>query len=135
MVTTVSHKNYEGYVRVSTGKHAREDRSSLKTQEARIRATVSDQAGLLVKIFCDVDSGRRGDRPEYQRMVQYVLDEVVDVVLVHYLDRFGRNPKEILSRIWALGEQGVSVEATDQDIRDDEMMLMAHAGVAGHESK
>ena len=68
-------------------------------------------------------------------MVNYVLEEDIDVVLVQYLDRFGRRPQEILSRIWTLGEQGVSVEATDQDIKDDELMLMVHAGIAGHESK
>ena len=69
------------------------------------------------------------------RMLKYVLGEDVDVVLVQYLDRLGRNPKEILSRIWALDEYGVSVEATDQNIKDDELMLMVHAGVAGQESK
>lgn len=135
MVTSIKTKYFVGYIRVSTEKQAREDRSSLETQEERIRATVSAQDGLLVKLFCDVESGRRDDRPEYQKMLKYVLEEDVDVVLVQYLDRFGRRPKEILSRIWALGEQGVSVEATDQDIKDDELMLMVHAGMAGHESK
>ena len=135
MVTAVTHRRFVGYVRVSTGKQAREGRSSLETQEVRIRAIVSEQGGLLVKLFCDVESGRRDDRPEYRHMVRYVLEEDIDVVLVQYLDRFGRNPKEILSRIWELGEHDVSVEATDQDIKDDEMMLMVHAGMAGHESK
>ena len=135
MVISIKQKNFVGYIRVSTEKQARDGRSSLDTQEARIRATVSAHDGLLVKLFCDVESGRRDDRPEYQKMLKYVLEEHVDVVLVQYLDRFGRRPKEILSRIWALGEQGVSVEATDQDIKDDELMLMVHAGVAGQESK
>mgnify|MGYP001043562502 FL=1 len=117
MATTVKHKNFVGYVRVSTGKQARQDRSSLETQEARIRTTVSEEGGLLVKMFYDVESGRRDDRPEYQRMVRCVLEEPIDVVLVQYLDRSGRNPREILSRIWELGEHGVSVEATEQDIK------------------
>ena len=135
MVTSISQKYFVGYIRVSSERQAREDRSSLGTQEARIRAEVSNRGGILVKLFCDVESGRRDDRPEYQRMVRYVLEEDVDVVLVQYLDRFGRNPKEILSRIWELEEHGVSVEATDQNIKDDELMLMVHAGVAGQESK
>jgi DNA invertase Pin-like site-specific DNA recombinase len=67
-------------------------------------------------------------------MVKYVLEEDVDVVFVQYLDRFGRNPQEILQRIWQLKDHGVSVEATDQDIQD-ELILMVMAGVAGHESK
>ncbi|MCI0834477.1 MAG: recombinase family protein, partial [Chloroflexi bacterium] len=135
MVTSISQKYFVGYIRVSSERQAREDRSSLGTQEARIRAEVSNRGGILVKLFCDVESGRRDDRLEYQQMLRYVLEEDVDVVLVQFLDRFGRNPKEILSRIWALDEHGVSVEATDQNIKDDELMLMVHAGVAGQESK
>ncbi|MDA1279951.1 MAG: recombinase family protein [Chloroflexi bacterium] len=135
VTTTTTIKRFVGYIRVSTERQAKEGRSSLETQEARIRATVSAQGGLLVKVFCDIESGKRNDRPEYQKMLKYVLEEDVDVVLVQYLDRFGRQPREILSRTWALGEHGVSVEATDQDIKDDELVLLVHAGVAGQESK
>ena len=92
MVTTISHKNYVGYIRVSGDKQVGEGHSSLETQESRIRAVASENEGLVVKIFQDVQSGRRNDRIEYQNMVRYVLEERVDVVLVQYLDRFGRNP-------------------------------------------
>lgn len=108
--------------------------SSLETQEERIRTEADLRGGLVIKLFRDIESGRRDDRPEYRRMLRYVIDEGADAVLVQYLDRFGRNPQEILSRIWELKGHGVSVEATDQDITD-ELMLMVSAGVAGHESK
>jgi site-specific DNA recombinase len=134
MVITISHKNYVGYIRVSGDKQVGEGHSSLETQESRIRAVASANDGLVVKLFQDVQSGRRNDRIEYQKMVNYVLEEQVDVVLVQYLDRFGRNPQEILQRIWELKDHGVSVEATDQDIQD-ELILLVMAGVAGHESK
>jgi len=102
MVTSITQKHFVGYIRVSSERQAKEDRSSLGTQEARIRAEVSNRDGILVKIFREVESGKRDDRPEYQQMLRYVLDEDVDVVLVQFLDRFGRNPKELLSRIWVL---------------------------------
>ena len=63
MVTSISHKYFVGYIRVSTQKQSRDSRSSLETQEARIRAVVSGSVGVLVKVFCDVESGRRDDRP------------------------------------------------------------------------
>jgi len=44
----------------------------------------------------DVVSGRRDDRKEYRRMVEYVLQGNAEVIVVQYLDRFGRNPREIL---------------------------------------
>ena len=57
-----------------------------------------------------------------------------DVVIVQFLDRFGRNHKEILRRIWELQDIGVSVVATDEDIRE-EIVLMVKAWSAGAESK
>ncbi len=33
-------------------------------------------------------------------MLDYVPTEKVDVVLVQYLDRFGRSPQEMMTRIW-----------------------------------
>jgi DNA invertase Pin-like site-specific DNA recombinase len=87
----------------------RDDRTSLSTQEQRIKQTASSPGGERVEIFRDVESGRRDVRPEYMRMLAYVVEHSIDVVLVQYLDRFGRNPKEILSRIWQLQEQGVTV--------------------------
>jgi hypothetical protein len=51
MVTSISHKNYVGYIRVSGDKQVGEGHSSLETQESRIRATVSENDGLVVRIF------------------------------------------------------------------------------------
>ena len=99
MVTSISHKIYVGYIRVSGDKQVGEGHSSLETQESRIREVVKQNGGLVVRLFQDVQSGRRNDRIEYQNMVRYVLEEQVDVVLVQYLNRFGRNPQEILQRI------------------------------------
>lgn len=134
MVTSVNHKRIVGYIRVSTVKQAGDGHSSLETQEAHIREAAAALNGVVVKLFRDVDSGRKDDRVEYQRMVTYVLEEEVDIVLFQYLDRFGRNPQEILSRIWELRANGVSVEATDQDITD-ELLLLMNAAMAGQESK
>ena len=64
----------------------------------------------------DVVSGRRDDRKEYRRMVEYALTGAVEVIVVQFLDRFGRNPREILQRYWELQDAGVSIVATDEDI-------------------
>lgn len=49
---------------------------------------------------------------EYQRMLGFVLKGGADVVVIQWLDRFGRNPREILRRYWELEEHGVEVHAT-----------------------
>jgi DNA invertase Pin-like site-specific DNA recombinase len=79
-------------------------------------------------------SGRRDDRPEYQRMVEFVKAGGADVIIVQYLDRFGRNSQEILTRIWQLRDFNVIVQVTDEDIQE-ELMLLMRAGFAGAESR
>ena len=56
------------------------------------------------------------------------------MIVVKYLDRFGRNPKEIMRRYRELQDLGVEVVATDEDIRE-ELILLLKAGMAGAESK
>ena len=46
-----------------------------------------------------------------------------DVIIVQYLDRFGRNSQEILTRIWQLRDFNVIVQVTDEDIQEDLMLL------------
>ena len=122
------------YCRVSTSQQAGERNVSLETEEARARAYCESRGYRLGQVFVDVASGRKDDRPSYRRMLDHVLDGHADVVVVLWLDRFGRRPQEILTRYWQLQEQGVSVEATEEDIRE-ELMLLIKAGIAGQESR
>jgi len=79
-------------------------------------------------------TGKRDDRKEYNHMLDYVRGGGADVIIVQFLDRFGRNPREILRRYWELDELGVKVLATDEDITE-ELMLLIKAGIAGAESR
>lgn len=134
MAVTASLKRAVGYCRVSTAEQAGERHSSLETQEARIRAHCQRLGWVPVATFVDVASGRRDDRLQYQRMVSYVMGGGADAIVVQFVDRLGRNPREILRRVWELQEHGVEVVATDEDIRE-ELVLLIKAGVAGAESK
>ncbi len=57
-----------------------------------------------------------------------------EVIVVQFLDRFGRNSREILQRYWQLEDFGVQVVTTDEDIKE-ELLLLIKAGIAGAESK
>ena len=67
-------------------------------------------------------------------MVEYAIQGNTDVIVFQYLDRFGRNPREILQRYWELQDAGVSVVATDEDI-NEELILLIKARIAGAESR
>ena len=123
-----------GYLRVSSPGQTGERHSSLETQEAHFQQYCRLHGLTPALTFTDVVTGRRDDRKEYRRMVEHVAQGGADVIIVQFLDRFGRNPREILRRYWELEEGGVRVVATDEDI-GEELVLLVRAGIAGAESR
>ena len=134
MNTSLTTKRAIAYLRVSTPGQAGGHHSSLETQESRYLEYCRNNNLLPVSQFVDVVSGRRDDRKEYRRMCEYALAGNADVIVVQFLDRFGRNSKEILQRYWELEDFGVQVVTTDEDIKE-ELLLLIKAGIAGAESK
>lgn len=123
-----------GYFRVSTAKQSGERHSSLETQNAHYQGYCQQNHFKQVATFTDIVTGKRDDRKEYRHMVEFALNGGTDLVVVQFLDRFGRNPREILRRYWELEENGVKVVATDEDI-SEELILLVKAGIAGAESR
>jgi DNA invertase Pin-like site-specific DNA recombinase len=122
------------YGRVSTEQQAGANHASLETQEARARSYCESHGYVFAHTFIDVQSGRRDDRTQYRLMVDRALAGEADVIVVQFLDRFGRNPREILRRYWDLEEHRVAVVTTDEDV-SEELMLLMRAGLAGAESR
>ncbi len=122
------------YGQVSTENQAGANHASLEMQEARARAYCDAQRYVFAHAFIDVQSGRRDDRTQYRQMVDRALAGEADVIVVQFLDRFGRKPREILRRYWNLEERGVAIVATDEDV-SEELMLLMRAGLAGAESR
>lgn len=122
------------YIRVSTVAQAHSDRWSLPTQRDRFHAACLRERWEPCGEYTDVESGRRDTRPEYQRLLTAVRAGDVTVVVVQWLDRFGRNYKEILTRLWEIERLGGRVVATDEDIQH-ELIVMVKAWQANEESK
>ena len=107
---------------------------SLEVQEADFRAYC--QANNLTRLatFIEAASGLKDDRRQYRAILQYVADNDVDYVVVLWLDRFGRNPREILRWYRALEESETTVESIKEDLKE-ELLLLVRAGIAGTESR
>ena len=97
-------------MRVSTRKEE-ERGQSLPEQEARIRARVESDGDELVGLYFDVMSGRRNDRPEWNRLLADV--EPGDIVMVTIKDRLGRDQVGRLTSRAALLAMGAEIVATD----------------------
>ena len=91
-----------GYTRVSTVAQ------TLEQQNAAL-----DAAGVT-KVFSDVMSGARDDRPGLAALMDYVREG--DAVVVWKLDRLGRNMLHILQTVKKLTDRGVTLVSTSDGI-------------------
>jgi site-specific DNA recombinase len=134
MSTIIQTSTAVGYFRVSTPDQAGERHVSLDVQKERFEGFCKTHGLFAVQTFTDVASGRKDDRVQYQAMLSYVGEHGVNNVVVLFLDRFGRNPREILRRYWDLQERGITIQSVSEDLRE-ELLLLVRAGMAGAESR
>jgi DNA invertase Pin-like site-specific DNA recombinase len=88
-----------GYARVSTTKQ------SLDRQlDALIAQGIPDD-----RIFVDKKTGATTDREGLQKMLAYARSG--DTIVVHTLDRIGRNLREVLNLVHDLAERGVGIRS------------------------
>ncbi|WP_065573824.1 recombinase family protein [Micrococcus luteus] len=95
-----------GYARVST----RDQEGSLEGQEATLRTQGCE------KVFTDVLSGARADRPGLAAALDYLRDDSGDVLVVTRLDRLGRSLPATLRMVEELADRGVGLKALDVDL-------------------
>ena len=91
-----------GYTRVSTVAQTLDQQSDALT------------AAGVTKMFSDVMSGARDDRPGLAELMAYVREG--DTVVVWKLDRLGRNMLHILQTVRELTERGVTLVSTSDGI-------------------
>lgn len=96
-----------GYARVSS-KSQNEERQIIALREFGIEAR---------DIYCDKQSGKEFDRPEYQKLLH--LLQAGDVLVVKSIDRLGRNYNEILCQ-WRIltKEKQVFIVVLDMPLLD-----------------
>lgn len=92
-----AHPNIVGYARVST------ITQTLEQQTEQLTA-----AGAS-KVFTDVMSGARDDRPGFTALMEYLRDG--DTLVIWRLDRLGRNMLAVLDTLKSLTDRGVAVRS------------------------
>ena len=110
--TILATKRAVGYQRVSSTGQVGERHSSLDTHKARFEEYCHRFDLLPVASFVDVLSGKRDDRKEYLRLVEFVMAGGADVIVVQFFDRVGRNPRGSLPRFWQPPAFGFMVGGT-----------------------
>ena len=114
-----------GYVRVST------EEQNTARQEIMLRELGVDE------LFVDRASGKNADRPELNRMMNFVRRG--DTVIVESISRFARNTRDLLDLVERLTEKQVEFvsrkEAIDTTTPTGKFMLTVFAAVAELERK
>ena len=105
------------YVRVSTGRQAREG-LSLAEQERKVEAYIAAQDGWEhIETYVEAGvSGRKDDRPQLKRLLAAVAHGEVDVVVIPKLDRFGRSVRQLQENFDKLKDAGVGLVSLKESI-------------------
>src|SRR5919199_4363181 len=98
-----------GYARVSSREQAI-DSHALEQQIARLEA-----AGAT-KIFQDIQSGRRDDRPALKELMDLVHNREIDELRITRIDRLARSLTKLRDCIDVFQEAGVNLRILDQQI-------------------
>lgn len=109
-----------GYIRVST-----QEQNSMR-QEVLMESLGVDE------VYIDRMSGKSTNRPELQKMMEYVRKG--DTVIVESISRFARNTRDLLDLVEKLSEKGVEFvskkEAIDTTTPTGKFMLTVFGAVA-----
>ncbi len=114
-----------GYARVSTA----EQRVDLQADALKAHGVDGS------RIYVDIGSGRRFDRPEFQAVLKAMRKG--DELVVWRLDRAGRSTKDLLAMIEALTERGIGFTSLHERIETSsasgKLMLTVFAAMAAFE--
>lgn len=112
-----------GYVRIST-----------KNQNTARQDELMELLGVE-RIFTDKLSGKNTDRPELQKMMDFVREG--DTVIVESFSRFARNTRDLLDLMDTLKQKGVQFisqkENIDTESTAGKLMLVLFAAMAEFE--
>lgn len=134
MMTAMTPKFAVSYLRVSTrgqaerGGGADEGFSIPAQREANKRKAMS-MGAMVGKEFVDRGaSAKSADRPELQKMLEYVKENAdrVDYVIVHKVDRLARNRGDDIDIMRVLRECGVQLVSASESIDDSPSGMLLH---------
>ncbi|MFH1353690.1 MAG: recombinase family protein [bacterium] len=105
------------YVRVSD--QSQVDGTSLDTQEKQCREYAGREGFTVAKVFREEGvSAKTLNRPEFQKLLEYVGDSKIKAIVVYKVDRLSRNLENQLFAIRTLQEAGVGLRSATENVDD-----------------
>lgn len=86
-------------------------RASTSDQDTALQIDALNKAGC-VRIFQEIESGAKDDRPELNKCLEHL--DAGDVLVVWRLDRLGRNLKHLIHVVEDLKKKGIGFQSTQE---------------------
>lgn len=119
------------YIRVSTTDQAREG-FSIPAQRERLTMYANAQEWDIYDYYVDDGySAKDTNRPAFQRLMQDAEKRLIDVILVHKLDRFTRSVKDLYEVLERLSKYNVSFRSSLEQFDTTTTMGRAMIGMLG----
>jgi site-specific DNA recombinase len=119
------------YLRVSSKEQAErggeiEGYSIPAQREACKRKAASLKAAVIEEFADRGESAKTADRPELQRLLEFVTEQPVKYVIVHKVDRLARNRADDVAINLALKQAGVTLVSVSENIDETPSGLLLH---------
>jgi len=119
------------YVRVSTKEQAERDGDpegySIPAQREACKRKATALDAIVLDEFVDRgESARTADRPELQRLLEFVRDNAVTYVIVHKIDRLARNRADDVAINLALTQAGAQLVSVTENIDETPSGILLH---------
>lgn len=102
------------YCRVSTKEQGKDDKPSLGQQEEKCRQYIGLYEMYVGKVYTDVTSGGKWDRPGLQQLLADAAGGEIKRVVFLAIDRLGRNLKDLLEIEEKLSTHGIGLASIKQ---------------------
>lgn len=119
------------YLRVSTKEQAakggQNEGFSIPAQREANRRKAASMGAVIIEEFVDAgESARSADRPDLQRMLQYLATHPVDFVFVHKVDRLARNRLDDVEITLAIRRSGAMLVSASENIDETPSGMLLH---------
>jgi DNA invertase Pin-like site-specific DNA recombinase len=119
------------YLRVSTKEQAQkgghDEGYSIPAQRAANRKKADELDALVVAEFTDAgESARKADRPELQRLLEFVKHHHITYCIVHKVDRLARNRADDVAIHLALKQAGTVLVSATENIDETPSGMLLH---------
>lgn len=124
-------KTAVNYLRVSTKEQAAKggqaEGFSIPAQREALRRKAETLGAVIVEEFIDAgESAKSADRPDLQRMLKYLVENKIDYVLVHKVDRLARNRVDDVAITMAIKKSGATLVSATENIDATPSGMLLH---------